>query len=502
MKKLLLFAFLFVTLMSLRAQQSPAGLPEFAIDRSQVESQLRYLASDELKGRRTGSEGNNIAAKYIADRLQELGYTSPEGADQYFQKIPFVAKRPPKTGSLKLGDLTFTQGKDLIMLDGVEKTLETIAVFAGYGWVDETSGRDDYKGLNVEGKVVIVLSGKPESSDPSDVFNAMGTKRKLAAERGAAALVEVYTLSYPWQFFSRYFGRERIEPGEVNQDEMLYAWIQGADKKAIADLRAGHPVQAEFTSGASNNQNMASQNVIGVLEGSDPELKEEYMLLTAHYDHVGTGKQGGGAYGPRDSIFNGARDNAMGVVALLTAAEALAKDPPKRSVIILAVTAEEIGLLGSQYYADHPLIPLEKTIFNINTDGAGFNITDGVALIGWNRTGTDKWVEMGLNPFGLEVIPEPAREQNLFDRSDNVSFARKGVPCLTFSPGFREFDRELMQYYHQVTDEADSMDFDYVLKFCRAFAYTSRLIADSDIRPMWVKGDKYEAAGKMLYQQK
>lgn len=502
MKNLLTLALFLVTLLSLRAQQETIDLPEFAVEKSEVESKVRFLASDELKGRRTGSEGNNIAARYIAAQLQALGYTSPAGADDYFQKIPFVAKRPPKTGSLKLGELTFSQDEDLIMLDGVEKKLETTAVFAGYGWVDEATGRDDYKGLDVSGKVVIVLSGKPDSNDPTDVFSAMGTKRRLAGERGAAALVEVYTLSYPWQFFSRYFGRERIEPGEIGKDELLYAWIKGADKKEIADLRAGQSLSAVFQSGASDNESLASQNVIGVLEGTDPRLKEEYLLLTAHYDHVGTGKQGGGAFGPQDSIFNGARDNAMGVAALLTAAETLAKHPPKRSVIILAVTAEEIGLLGSKYYAEHPLIPLEKTIFNINTDGAGFNETDAVALIGWNRTGTDKLVEMGTDPFGLEVIAEPAQEQNLFDRSDNVSFAVKGVPCFTFSPGFRQFDAELMKYYHQVTDEADNLDFDYVLKFSQAFAHTARLIADSDTRPMWVKGDKYEAVGKELYGKK
>lgn len=499
MKNLIALVLLLVTMLSAIAQ---ADLPEFEIDKAQVESQLRFLAADELMGRRTGSEGNNIAARFIAAQLEALGYTSPEGAEDYFQKIPFVTKRPPQSGKFTIGETTFEQGKNLIMLDGVEKTLETSAVFAGYGWVDEASGRDDYKGLDVAGKVVVVLSGRPDSSDPSDVFNAMGKKRKLATEKGAVALVEIYTLSYPWQFFSRYFGRERIEPGEISNDELIYAWIQGADDPAIAELKTAKSAEVILESGASDHKSLASQNVIGVLEGTDPELKEEYILITAHYDHVGTGKQGGGAFGPQDSIFNGARDNGMGVVALLTAAETFAKQPPKRSVIILAVTAEEIGLLGSRYYADHPLVPLEKTIFNVNTDGAGYNTTDAVALIGWNRTGTDEHVKKGAKAFGLEVIPEPAQEQNLFDRSDNVSFARLGVPCFTFSPGFKEFNAELMKNYHQVTDEADTVDFDYLLQYCRAFSYTARLIADDDARPMWKKGDKYEEVGKELYGEK
>lgn len=482
------------------SQGKAEQLPELGLSKDKIETQLRFIASDELMGRRTGSPGNNIAARYIASHLKALGYTSPEGADDYFQKIDFAGSRPPQKGSLELGGTTFSLGEDLIMLDGEEKEITTTAVYADYGWVDPAGGRDDYEGLDVEGKIVVVLSGLPQSNDPAVVFEAMSTKKKLAAERGAVGLVEVYTLSYPWKFFSNYFSRESIGVSEKETARGLpYAWIQAADKKEIAKLKSGERLSAIFKSGDAEYRSMASQNVIGVLEGTDPKLKEEYILLTAHYDHVGTGRDGGGAFGPQDSIFNGARDNGMGVVAVLAAAEALAKQPPKRSVIILAVTAEEMGLLGSAYYADNPLIPLEKTVFNLNTDGAGYNLTTGVAIIGWGRTGTNEWVEKGLDAFGLEVIPDPAKEQNLFDRSDNVSFARKGIPCLSFSPGFETFDQELMKYYHQVTDEADSMDFDYVQKFSQAFAHTARLIADSEKLPAWEKGDKYEAAGKALY---
>ncbi|PHN05765.1 M20/M25/M40 family metallo-hydrolase [Flavilitoribacter nigricans] len=485
------------------AQSGKAQLPEFQLEKSDIEAQLRFIASDELMGRRTGSIGNNIAARFIAAELEALGYRSPEGADDYFQKINFAASRPPREGSLRLGDKDFALGEDLILLDGEKKTVKAPAVYAEYGWIDEAAGRNDYADLDVKGKVVIILSGLPDSNDPSEVFAAMSTKRKLAADRGAVALIEVYTLSYPWTFFRNYFSRERIEPsaGE-NKDGLIYAWIQVTDRSDIEALKNGKSLSVELESGNGTYKSMASQNVIGVLEGTDPKLKEEYILLTAHYDHVGTGRQGGGAFGPQDSIFNGARDNGIGVVAILGAAKALAKQRPKRSVIILAVTAEEIGLLGSQYYAAHPLIPLEKTIFNLNSDGAGYTNTEAAGIIGWDRTGTNKSVEQGLAAFGLEVIPEPAREQGLFDRSDNVSFAREGVPCLTFSPGFETFNQELMKNYHQVTDEADTVDFDYVQKFVQAFAHTARLIADADKRPVWVAGDKYEAAGKALYEKK
>jgi Zn-dependent M28 family amino/carboxypeptidase len=216
---------------------------------------------------------------------------------------------------------------------------------------------------------------------------------------------------------------------------------------------------------------------------------------------VGVGKQGGGAYSARDSIFNGARDNAMGTVAVLAAAEALAQAPPKRSIIFLPVTGEEVGLLGSRYYADNPVIPLDKVIFNFNVDTGGYNNTKVVGIVGHGRTGTDDILDAGLKPFGLMVKANPAPEQGLFDRSDNVAFARKGVPCLTFTPGFDEFDEEIMKYYHQVADNPDTIDYEYLHKFCQAYAHSARLLADREEKPFWVKGDKYYEAGMNLYRE-
>lgn len=481
------------------AQSGEEKLPELQLEKSKIEAQLRFIASDELRGRRTGSPGNDLAARYIASHLVAHGYRSPAGADNYFQKVNLETNRPPKEGSLQLGATSFTLGKDLILLKSKKKTINAPAIYAEYGWIDAAKGRNDYKDLDVVGKVVVVLSGLPDSNDPVKVLEAMSKKRKLAAERGALALIEVYTLTYPWKFFRNNFNRERIEFAEEGSTgDLIHAWIQATDKSEIEALKQGKSLSVNLVSGHTDLKRLESQNVIGVLEGSDPQLKNEYILLTAHYDHVGVGRQGGGAFGPQDSIFNGARDNGIGVVALLSAAEALAKERPKRSVIILAVTAEEMGLLGSQYYAEHPLIPLDKTIFNLNTDGAGYTNTELAAIIGWGRTGTNKWVEMGLAALGLEVIADP--EQGLFDRSDNVSFAKKGIPCLTISPGFESFNQELMKNYHQVSDEADTIDFDYVRKFAQAFAHTARLIANAEKRPMWVAGDKYEAAGKALYK--
>jgi Zn-dependent M28 family amino/carboxypeptidase len=228
-------------------------------------------------------------------------------------------------------------------------------------------------------------------------------------------------------------------------------------------------------------------------------LNKEFVVLSAHFDHVGTLQSSDRPATQTDSIFNGARDNAFGVTALLSAAKVLAKHPPKRSVLVVALTAEEIGLIGSKYFVEHPPVPLEKMIFNLNTDGAGQSDSTIVAVMGLNRVGAADEITLACKAFGLEPFADPAPEQNLFDRSDNVSFAAVGIPAPTFSPGFRQFDNSILKHYHQPSDEVETLDFDYVLKFCKAFALASRKVADKSQRPRWADGDKYQPAFIELY---
>ena len=228
-----------------------------------------------------------------------------------------------------------------------------------------------------------------------------------------------------------------------------YGWLREQDGKMAKELIEGKKLKITLSSSGYIRKRVKSQNVVGLIVGRDSILKNEYLVLSAHYDHVGTGKNGGGAFSAKDSIFNGARDNALGVTALLTAVKGLSKEPPKRSVLFLALTGEESGLLGSKYYAENPLIDLNKTVFDLNSDGAGYNDIQSISIIGMGRTGTDEQIIEGAKAFGLKVIADPAPEQNLFDRGDNVSFARKGVPAVNFSPGITGFTNELMAYYHQ-----------------------------------------------------
>lgn len=487
---------------SLNAQYQKNEFSAQQLERSTLEAHLRFLAADELMGRRTGEPGNNIAARYLAAQFQALGLKSPAGAEHYYQSVAFDAISPPKTAQLSIDDALFVQLEDLLIIKGNTPQVEAGIVFANYGWIDEAKGHNDYKKLNVKDKIVLVLPGTPDGQDPMSIFNAIEKKQGFAKEQGALALIELYRIPFPWAFFLSYFSAESLSLAQESSDtddKLIYGWLKEKSDGSLKGVLEGKKAKGKLSSSGFSQKRVLSQNVIGVIEGSDPALKDEYILLTAHYDHVGTGKNGGAPYSPQDSIFNGARDNGMGTVALLAAAESLAKNPPKRSAIVLAVTGEEVGLLGSQYYAENPLIPLNKTIYNLNTDGAGYNDVSYASIVGFGRTGIDDLVTAACNQFGLDVFPNPAPEQNLYDRSDNVSFAAKGVPAICFSPGLTEFDETVGKYYHQAADNPDTIDYDYLHKFSQAFARLARLIGDSTERPFWVSGDKYEGAGKSLY---
>jgi Zn-dependent M28 family amino/carboxypeptidase len=281
---------------------------------------------------------------------------------------------------------------------------------------------------------------------------------------------------------------------------LVYGWIKEENGGFVTAISNGEQNSVKIKSSGAISTSKPSKNVIGVIEGTDPVLKNEFLLISAHYDHVGVGKQGSSFFTAEDSIFNGARDNGIGTVALLSAAKSLAQSPPKRSVIFLAFTAEEMGLLGSSYYTEHPLIPLKQTIFNLNSDGAGYDDIEAISIIGYDRVGVIEEFNLAANKFGLRIIADPAPEQNLFDRSDNVNFAAKGIPAPSVSPGTTGFTEEIAKYYHQAIDNPESIDYDYLLVFCKTFSYMARLIADKDKAPQWSQGDKYEEAGKKLYE--
>ncbi|MGA0556308.1 M28 family peptidase [Larkinella sp. VNQ87] len=496
MFRLSLFAGITLLAVTTAVAQPVSKLPESKLSRAEVEAQLRFLAADELQGRRTGEPGNWVAARYIAEQFRALGLKPAAGQTDYFQRIPFLQAKPATYGSLRLGSDSLQLGSQFVVISGKPTDLKTETVYAGYGLTD---GADGYNGRDVRGKVVVAQVGSPEATTNRALLTASEQKRKLAADKGAVGLIELYTSgTYPWPIVTRAFQGEQLALASSTElPTLLHLWVDNG-KNQLATLKESSQPVSIRTSGRVQRI-VEAANVVGVIEGTDPKLKNEYVLLSAHFDHVGVGKQGGQLYTASDSIFNGARDNAFGTVALLASAKALQAQRPKRSILVVALTGEEIGLLGSRYYAEHPLIPLNQTVFNLNSDGAGYNDTTLVSVIGLNRTGAKAEIEAASKAFGLSVFADPAPEQNLFDRSDNVNFAAKGVPAPTFSAGFKTFDADLFKYYHQAADNPDTINFGYLLKFCQAFSYAARLIADKQNRPQWVAGDKYEAAAKALY---
>ncbi|MCU0340435.1 MAG: M28 family peptidase [Spirosomaceae bacterium] len=475
----------------LATAQSFKKLPETNIPRAEVEMQMRFLAADEMQGRRTGEQSNLVAARFIAEQFRMLGVKTAAGQADYLQPVPLMMQKSAKEGIIIANNDTLHLGKEFVILGGNALTTKADLVYLNYGLTD------DYK-TDVKGKIVVAQVGTPTAQSPREIFTASTEKRKIAAEKGAVALIELFNAQVPWNFASRYFGGEQLSVDNGDNNTLPLIWVNGQQKKNVELLKTGATSATLHTTGREKVSVM-SCNVVGVVEGTDPVLKNEYVVLTAHFDHIGTGKKGGGTYSAADSIFNGARDNAFGTVAILTAAKALALKPAKRSILVVAVTGEEVGLLGSRYYAEHPLVPLNQCVFNLNSDGAGYSDVSIASVIGLDRTNCKPEIETACKVFGLNVFADPAPEQGLFDRSDNVSFAAKGIPAPTFTPGFKSFNEEITKHYHQVSDNPTTLDFGYLLKFCQSFAHAARLIANKPVKPYWTPGDKYEPAAKALY---
>lgn len=459
----------------------------FTFDKKEVEANLRFIASDQMAGRRTASPGEKMAADFIIKQLTAYGVKPVPGQQDYFQAIPFSNFKPPKLAQLTVGNSTFKKDDNLLIIKEKNIDAKTEIVFANHGWVDAEKGIDDYKNLDVKGKIVLTIVGTPAGNAPDIVFESMAQKQKLAAEHGAVALLEVYRMVLPWHIAQSYFGKEKLEIDSGEADGQIpYGWVK-EETPGILTLVKGqdHPI-AELKIEMGESKKLTAFNVVGVIEGSDVNLKNEYVLLSAHYDHMGVGRQGGAPFTPQDSIFNGARDNGMGVVAMLAAAKELAVNPPKRSVLVLACTGEEMGLLGSQWYAEHPLVPLKNMAFNLNTDGAGYNTTTDFNIIGLGFTNADEAIKKAGIQAGLNMLGDPAPEQGLYQRSDNFSFAKEGVPSVDMAPGIKAMDEEIFKYYHQAADNPDSIDYDYLLKFCKTFTLAARNIADLEGKIEWI----------------
>lgn len=465
---------------------------ENTVHREEVEAHIRFLAADELKGRDTGSPELEIAARYIAEEFRSSGLRAVKGAEDFFQPVRLVSEKPPAMAVFSYQEKKFSLGDDLLVLAGDSVEVQAPVVFADYALPEELEGMD------IEGKIVVARAGSPHEKSPQSSFFIGRDKQAMVAEKGGVALIELYRSNQiPWAMLVRYLNTERLslDKNSYDKQKVPLIWLNDSQAKHLTFFQNKESATGTITITPQERKKIPAKNVVAMVEGTDPKLKDQYVILSAHYDHVGVGKSNG----VQDSIYNGARDNAIGTAALLSAAKYFGENPPRRSVLFLALTAEEKGLLGSAWYADHPLLPLDQMVFNLNTDGAGYNDTTKVTVIGLERTSAEEELRTASEKFGLTAIMDPVPEQNLYDRSDNVSFAAKGVPAVDFAPGFTAFDEEVMRNYHQVSDEAGTLNFNYLERFTEAYIMAARKIADMPRRPFWRKGDKYENTGKDLY---
>jgi len=470
--------------------QSDQTLTENTVQTNTIKGHIYFLASDELRGRNAPSTELNIAARYLATSLMRYGVKTAPSMNTFFQKVPL--SNPPVAGTLEINESVLQLNEDFITVNGQDTDIKGELVFIGRG------SKADFEKQDVTGKLVVTWAGYEGESNPQKWFVSGGDKRKIAQEKGAIGLIELYNSQrMPWNFLKRRMGRSQLMMEEV-ASSLPHIWLNASQTEVLQKLKSSDTVNGTLVLKMPANTNPPTYNVVGMVEGTDPVLKNEYIIYSAHYDHVGIGR----ANEQGDTIFNGARDNAVGTVTVLSAAENIAKYPTKRSALFVFFTGEEKGLLGSNWYANHPVVPLNKVVYCFNSDNGGYNDTSIATIVGLTRTTAQSHIEKACTAFGLKAIEDPAREQGLFDRSDNVNFAKKGVPAPTFSMGFTAFDDEIGKYYHQPGDHADNLDYDYLTKFFKSYVYSCRLIANGAETPFWREGDKYYSAGKELYKDK
>lgn len=478
---------------SITAQTEVEKVSE-TISKSEIEGHIYFLADDLLKGRDTGSPELDIAASYLANSFRRYGVKPNPLTGTYYQEVKLKQTFPPKNSTLEINNQDIS---DYVIVGSGALATQQDAVFLNYGL------EEDFKRKKVKGKVILVKAGGPETTDPRAAFRLRSTKEKLAKEHGAVAIIELLNVEdNMWNSINQNFNGPTLSV-DLGQDKstnngIAHVWVLDKNGKMAEQFSKAKTVKSKIEIGEKHEEAMMSQNVIGIVEGTDEKLKEEFIIYSAHYDHLGIGPPD--ATG--DTIYNGARDNAVGTTTVLSMAKNLAKYPTKRSALFILFTGEERGLLGSTYYVENPVLPLNQMVYCFNSDNAGYNDTSVISVIGLTRTSAETNIINAAKAFGLKAIEDPAKEQGLFDRSDNVNFAKKGIPAPTFSLGFTAFDGDVTKYYHQAGDEADTLDYDYLLKFFQAYVLAGRHIGNDSQTPVWNKGDKYEEASKTLYNTK
>jgi Zn-dependent M28 family amino/carboxypeptidase len=527
---------------ALLSESSDAELAASQIEESKLRANVKYLADDLLEGRGPGSRGGMLAAKYIAAQFEALGL-EPAAADRsYFQQVQMIGSRPDpstrfvvKSGA---GDAEFRFGDEFVGGTDLEQTeipINSDIIFAGYGVNAPENNWDDYKGLDVRGKILMIMVNDPpaNAADPNlfggkalTYYGRWTYKYEEAARRGASGVILIHTndsAGYGWNVVRNSWTGERfgLVPEANTPALKLKSWVTEEAARKIAQL-GGRNLDQLRQSAASRGfrpvpltarvdmklrtqvQRLTSPNVVAIYRGNDPTLKNEYAVYSAHWDHLGIRPDQ-----PGDNIYNGAVDNATGIAGMIAIANAFHSlaIKPKRSILFIATTAEEQGLLGAEYYARHPLVPLQQTVANINLDSMNvLGVTTDITPLGADRSTLGKFIEEVAKENNLTVSPDARPEQGSFYRSDHFPFAKAGIPAVSLKSGtkfvghhdkwgeeqFQEFNQHR---YHQPTDEySPNWNFSGMVQQARIAFWIGLRVANATETPQWNKGDEFERA--------
>jgi Zn-dependent M28 family amino/carboxypeptidase len=536
------------------ATPQPAAVPVSslpAIDPAAVLEHIKVISADKFQGRAPGSPGEDLTVAYLESQFKNIGLAPGNPDGTYVQKVPLVGI----TGA-EAKPLTFTKGGDTLTLkwkdDVVGWTKHVAAgasiansdvVFCGYGVDAPEYAWDDFKGVDVKGKTIVVLVNDPPIPDPADpskldskmfggkamtYYGRWTYKYEEGARKGAAAVIIVHETepaAYPFSVVQGNLGEkfDTIAPDKNMGRVNIESWITvdaarklfkmgGQDydvlkKKAIEKGFTAVPLGVKASFAVKNTlRTIDSHNVVAKLEGSDPALKDEYVIYTAHWDHLGVGLPVNG-----DNIYNGARDNASGVATMLEVARAFTKvqPKPKRSILFTMVTSEEQGLLGSQYYAQSPLYPLAKTLADINVDETDvYAPAKDITVIGYGASDLDDYIRQAAQEQGRTIRPDPHPERGGYYRSDHFNFAKEGVPALDTESGVETapsagkpadyLQKKLDEYedkdYHQPSDEVKpDWDLTGTAQDAQLVLAVGYRVANANTFPEWKPGNEFKA---------
>ncbi|MEP6822285.1 MAG: M20/M25/M40 family metallo-hydrolase [Chthoniobacterales bacterium] len=549
---------LFGAALSLRAEPEPTLPPNAALDAIKPDDLLQHikvLASDEYEGRAPGSKGEELTVKYLTEQFKALGLKPGNPNGSYTQEVPLAGITTKPTASFVLDgktiDLKYPDDyvASSARLQEDIKVADSDMIFVGYGVVAPEFGWDDYKGVDVKGKTIVMLINDPAIPDPADpakldpkmfkgramtYYGRWSYKYEIAAEKGAAAAViihETEPAAYPYSVVKSSWSGENFEIDAANKNMdhvQIRSWItletaknllssSGLDFEKLkkdALSKDFHPVPLKTKANFALKQavrSFKSRNVVGKIEGSDAKLKDEWILYTAHWDHLGKHADVEG-----DNIYNGAADNASGVATILEIARAhlALPQPTKRSVLFMATTAEEAGLLGAKYYAEHPLYPLEKTLADINVDGANLwgKATD-IEDISDGRSTLDDMLMAAAKTQNRVVKPDSQPEKGSFFRADHFEFSKLGVPALypgkgmdiIGKPGFgvEKRDEYVAKHYHQPSDEVNpEWNLGGAVDDAQLLFTVGYEVANGDKFPEWNTGTEFKAKREEMLAKK